>query len=478
MLETIREFALERLETSDEAEETRRRHADHVLALAERADAAMIGPDKGTWLNRLEADIDNFRAALTWALDREEAETAMRLVGLLAELWLVRGYVDEGQTWLERALAARGPASPSSRVRALRWAGIVGLQQGKHEWAWRCLEEALGLARALGDRREEVGILVALGNVAFAAGDGERAIRFMEDGLAIARSTGDRHGIAVILNNLGSDAERHGDLNRSNDLMREAAAIFGELGDPDRRALCLNNLGVLASQRRDYPEALALLGEARAIWEDLGSSIRVALVHLHLGEIARGQGDLPRAADHYRQNLAIRRELGEGHRSAISLMELVIVAQACGQAELAARLLGAAEALRDWRTIPLRADEIAEYETAIAGARDTLGEERFATARAAGAALSLDEVIAAADLVAVEPPGGVGRAAHPAPFGLTFREQEVLRLLAGRYSDREIGEALSISPRTVGRHVAGIFAKLGVHSRREAAAFAARHDLA
>jgi ATP/maltotriose-dependent transcriptional regulator MalT len=478
MLETIRAFARERLEASGEAEGMRCRHAAYVLALAERADAAMTGPDKGIWLDRLEAEVDNARAALAWALDQEEAETAVRLAGFLAELWLVRGYVDEGQRWLERALAARGQASPSSRARALRWAGIVGLRQGRHEWAGRCLEEALGLTRAIGDRREEVRILIAHGNVAFAAGDSERAIRFLEDGLAIARAADDRHGMAVILNNLGSDAERHGDLNRSNDLMREAAALFGELGDPDRRALCLNNLGVLASQRRDYPEALSLLGEARAIWEDLGSPIRVALVHLHLGEIARAQGDFPRAANHYRQNLAIRRELGEGRRSTITLMELVIVAQACGQAELAARLLGAAEALRDWRTVPLRADEVAEYEAAIAGARDALGEERFATVRAAGAAMSLDETFVAADLVAVEPPGGVERAVPAAPFGLTLREQEVLRLLAGRYSDREIGEALSISPRTVGRHVAGIFAKLGVHTRREAAAVAVRQGLA
>ncbi len=405
MLEAIREFALEQLAASGEGEAMRRRHAAHFLALAERADAAMTGPDKGIWLDRLEVEIDNFRAALAWALEREEAETALRLVGFLAETWIVRGYVDEGRGWLERALATSDQASRAARARALRWAGTLGVQQSDHGWANTCFEEGLVLARELGDRREEARDLIGLGTVAQTEGHAERATRLLEEALAIARGADDKNGMAVILNNLGNIAERHGDLDRAMDRMDEAATIFRELGDRDRMALCLNNLGVLACQRGDYPRALSLLEEAQAIWHDLKSHRRVALAHLHLGEVARAQGDYPGAATHYRQNLAIRRELGDAQRPTIGLMELVIVAQACGQAEVAARLLGAAEAMRDWRALGLRADEIAEYEAAIAGVRSALGEDRFAAAWAAGAALSLDQAIAEAGSVAIEPVG-------------------------------------------------------------------------
>jgi DNA-binding CsgD family transcriptional regulator len=259
------------------------------------------------------------------------------------------------------------------------------------------------------------------------------------------------------------------------------------LGDERSVAVIINNLGVQAYQNGDYDQAAAYLQEALATFEALNDTDEAGRAIFHLGEVARAIGDLPLAAERYRQDIAISRKLGNLGAVAGTLLELVVVAAANGQYDLAARCLGASEAIRPWRDQALRPEEIAEYEAAIAAIKRALGERAFAAARASGSVLGIDAAITEAARVAspiVATGLSVGSAAEadvPTPtahFGLSPREREVLALLAKRLTDREIAEVLFLSPHTVHRHATNIFAKLGAANRREAAALAVRLGLA
>jgi tetratricopeptide (TPR) repeat protein len=204
MLETIREYAAERLAASGEAETWRRRHAEHYLALAEQAAAELLGPQQGAWLERLEREHDNLRAALAWALERGEAELGLQLAGALGRFWEMRGHLSEGQRWLERALSRWLEASAPARAGALSVAGSLAYTRGEYERAAGLLEESLSLRRALGDQRGVALSLHNLGRVAYYRGDYTAARSLCEASLETYRVVGDQAGIADLLHSLAS----------------------------------------------------------------------------------------------------------------------------------------------------------------------------------------------------------------------------------------------------------------------------------
>ncbi|MGH2532672.1 MAG: ATP-binding protein [Thermomicrobiales bacterium] len=438
MLETIREYGLERLEASGEAGTIRRRHAAYYLGLAEQAEPALKGPAQAIWRLRLQVEQANLRAALTWALEAGEAETSLRLAGAMAWFWWTRGNPSEGRTWLEGALAGGG-VPPGARAKALAGAGVLAWALGDHERATACGEQSLALWRALGDRPGMAVSLRLLALAPYASGDYEHATALWEECLALQRASGDTWGIANSLSNLG-------------------------------RMACFQG---------DDGQAAALLDEALTVAETTGDTYHAAAARFALGEVALLRGETERAAHLFQGSVATFRELGDTRLVPECLRGLARVAAAGGRLEQAVRLAGAEAALRAAAGIPLTpAPERQRYERDLAAWRAALGETSFATAWTPGWALPLHQTIAEAATVAFPPATAAITSREPsAQAGLTPRELEVLRLVADGRSDREIAQVLSISSRTAGNHVASVLDKLGVGSRAAAVALALRHGL-
>jgi excisionase family DNA binding protein len=448
MLETVREYGLEQLEESGEEEETRRRHAACFLALAEAAEPELVGPAQVGWLDRLEAEHPNLRAALVWATARDP-DVALRLAGALRQCWRIRGHLSEGRKALERALAASGGTS-AARAKALVAAAEACYLQGDFDAAAAFAEEARGRFDRLGDRRGVAAALRMVGHghvglgVAVVPPDQlqfTRAQAAFEEELGVSRELGDQHGVAQ--------------------------AVFG--------------LGLLALIQDDLARAAAHFAEALPRFEATGDRRGAAFTLGCLGRVAARQGDDARAALSVRA-LTISRELGDREATAHFLEGAAWIVQRAGLAEPAARLFAAAAALREADGIRLSLVHRAGHEPAVAAARAALGDEAFAAAWAAGGALPVEaavaEALAASGALAAPPTPKDAGPDPAAAAGLTERERDVLRLLAEGRSDREIAAALSVSPRTVGWHVTHLLAKLGVESRTAAAAFAFRHGLA
>lgn len=360
MLRVIGEYALERMEASQEAEPLRRAHAAYMLELAERAEPELVGPEAAAWLERLDIEHDNLRAALTWALEQGATETGLRLVAALFRFWVVRGHLREGRAWVERLLAAArddvSVASSAALARAQRAAGVIALYQSDEMAAERWLRQAVALGRATGELLTAAQALNSLGVVAMNNGDLEPATESLEEGLSLLRAVGRQRDIASALINLGVVAILRGDLERATDILTEALVATRQAGDRDLIATSLANLASVALRRRDVAQA-----------ETLG-----------------------------REALALYRDLGDPRRCAVGLEGLAGSAGLAGDGERAARLLGASSALREALGTPAASHERDEAEMMVAEARAALGEERWAEAFAAGAALPTDAAIAEA----------------------------------------------------------------------------------
>jgi predicted ATPase/DNA-binding CsgD family transcriptional regulator len=445
MLETVREYGLERLAESGEAEGIGRRHAEHFLALAEAAEPALVGPAQVSWLDRLEAEHPNLRAAIIWGIDHD-TDLALRLGGVLRLCWRIRGHLSEGRAALTRSLAAAGGAE-AARAKALVAAAEVWYLQDDYEAGVALAEEARGRYERLGDRRGIAAALrmvghgrVGLGVVGVPPDSGQfaQAQAAFEEQLGLRRELDDCHGVALAVFDLGYLALAEGDTARAAERFAEALSSFEAVGDRRGADFTLTNLA----------------------W------------------VAMLKGDDARAAELYGRALAVLRELGDREETAHLLEGVARLAQRTGRAAAATRLFAAADALRAADGIGLALGYRAGHEPVREATRAALGDEAFAAAWAAGAVLPVEEAVAEAieaTAALAVPDAGLDPVAAA---GLTAREAEVLLLLAEGLSDREIAEALFLSPRTVGVHVTHILAKLGVDSRTAAAAFAVRSGLA
>jgi tetratricopeptide (TPR) repeat protein len=386
LLETIREYALEQAAACGDLDALRRAHAASYLHLAEEAEPALFGPEQRLWCERLERDHDNLRAALGWALERGETETGLRLVGALYRFWQVRGHLREGRAWVKRLLALVAPAGVPSEgrdehseeqggggssptitgasagrervwARAFLTGGALALFQGDQGVARPWLEQATMHGRVAGDWRTTALALNYLGVIAREWGDFAQAAAHFEESLALSRAVDDRWCIAFSLHVLGNLAFKQGDLKRAEARLEEALAIRREIG-----------------ARRDIAITLEMLGLVAA-W--------------------RGEGTRARALG--REAVALLREEGDPRAGAESLETLGgIIAGVAGQGEQAARLLGAAAAVRERLGASKAPDEQKEVEQLVAPAREVLGEPAWTAAFTAGTALSLEAAVAEA----------------------------------------------------------------------------------
>jgi predicted ATPase len=352
MLNTIREFAREKLRESGETDDLRRRHAEFFRTLAEQAEPHLTGPEQSRWLGRLEAEHENFRIALRWALERGAFELAAQLAGVLPRLWEQRGHYQEGRQWLREILAADGLA-PVTRAKALFEAGYL---------AWRQLD--------------------------FGAAE----LQF-ERSLALSRELEDAPGIARALNGLAAMANQQGDVTRAESLYREAADRWRELGHKRGTALVANNLGGMAAKRGEYARAEALFEESLALAREAEDLALVGVVLHNLGNVAYNQGNHRRARTLLWQGLEISREARYVQLAVDCLELLAEVASRAGEWERAAYLFGAAEARFAAIGTHLEPAAREEYESALAAARAQLDEGAWQRAYREGAAMSLEEAI-------------------------------------------------------------------------------------
>ena len=424
MLETIREFAEERLVASGEADAVRKRHAAYFMDFAETYELAELLPDSDQVLALLDAEHANLRAALAWLEDSDESGVLLRLAAALGSFWTGRGYSHESRNWLERALAHDGAAA-ADRAKALVALGVIQIYQGANREAEPSLIEGLAGCRVLGDALHAVLALIGLSGLAIMQRDYGHGAALLEEALAVTEDVADR---------------------------RLAQILAGRVSI---------NLAVAPRAQGQYALAEDHLEAALRLLQEVGYSEGIILALGDLGNLARDQGDFGRALALFREALVLGRN-HPGTRFVTEVIEAVGIVVAAGQAERGAKLLSAAGAQRERLGLRyrVREDQMA-LEHAVAAARAVLGEAAFATAWAAGRVLTPAQAIAEA-LDPLVPPTST----HD--ISLTPREDDILRLLVTGQTDPAIAAALFISVRTVEHHVARIFAKLGVHNRTAA----------
>jgi predicted ATPase len=456
MLETIREYAGEKLEESGEAAGLRRAHARHFLRLAEETAPELRGAQQVEWLTCLEAEHDNLRVALDWAREQaaggadaaEGLEIGLRLAAALRRFWAVRGYFGEGREQLASVLALDAAAGKPAalqphRAKVLEGAGVLALLQGDYVAARSLLEQSLSLWRETGDGYGRAAVLDSLGDVARGRGDYATARALYEESLALFRSLGDRWGIASALGHQGVVARVQGDYAAARSLDEQSLALHRDLGDKQGVAYALGNLGIVAQEQGDYAAARALHEESLALRRELGDKRGITLSLGNLGIVAHLQGDYAAARALLEESLALRRELGDKRGMALALGSLGLVAQEQGDyaaartqleeslrlrqtlgdkwgialalaglggvavvsavsgrnpepgaAERGTRLLGAVAVLLEAISALLDTNDRLPYTRAVAAARARLGDEAFQRAWDEGRAMTPEQAIA------------------------------------------------------------------------------------
>jgi predicted ATPase/class 3 adenylate cyclase/predicted negative regulator of RcsB-dependent stress response len=396
LLETVRQYARDRLRESGDEARWQGRHLAYFLQVAEEAEPLLRSVEQQAWLDRLETEHDNLRSALTWSASADgNAEGGLRLAGALWWFWLARAHFFEGRGWLSAMLAGAADGHTVARGKALYGAGELAFQQGDYPAARASYTESLALRRQLGDRRGIAGALNNLGNVARDQGDPPSAKSLYEESLAIKRELGDRRGIAMSLNNLGNVAKDQGDYPAARALYEESLATVRELTDPRGIAMSLNNLGGVLLEQGHHSAARAHFEESLAIRRELGERQGVASSLNNLALVATAQGDYPAAIGMHKESLAIKSALGDRLGIAWSLEGLAGVAFALARLCRAARLWAGATRLRDEIGCPLPPDERTRNARQVAAARAASGDAAaFDMACREGRAMTLEQAIA------------------------------------------------------------------------------------
>lgn len=393
MLETVREFGLECLAAAGEADDVNRRHAGYAVMLAERTEPRLRGPEQRTRLGYLEQEHDNLRAALGWARQSGRIDLGLRLAAALGQFWWTHGHLSEGRRWLEEMLAAPAvPEAPAARARALLWAATIAAQQGDFQQALALCAEGDELCRQSDDSWGVAWLLNVRGVIAHQQGDHDAAARAYEDSAARFRALGDNWGTAQVLNNLGVLARYQGDLKRAVACYQESLERARVVGDSWSTATVLHNLGEVAHDEGDNERAAALCEVSLSLFRELGDKRCMAHVIGFMGRIARDQSRSERALALYLESLALYRQVGEQSSIATALEQVAEVDCALGRAAQAAKLLGAASALRERLGAPVPLVEQAVVERTRSTVQEALGHE-FLPLWTAGQVLPLERVL-------------------------------------------------------------------------------------
>jgi predicted ATPase/DNA-binding CsgD family transcriptional regulator len=534
LLETIREFGLECLENNEELKTARLAHAAYFLALAEEAAPHLRGSEQARRMAQLEREQENLRAVLSFLLeegsgqaDRQERESqiewALRLCVALSWFWFIRGSGKEGLRYLMQALSEPAGVGAALRAKALEMAtslafvyarhlpleqmaeeslalyqevgDLVGIANGLYRLgaidriksrfaqAHRRLEEATALAEESGNRWMQAHSAVELARIITEGGQYERAQALLAKGLALYQSLGDEQVIGwVYYRQARLLFVSQQDLPRARALAEQGLASFRQQDNAPHSVLPLGLLGLIRLEQGDVQAARFLLEESLTLGKQVGVETDIIEQRYGLARLLAAQGDLTSARRLYCESLAL---LFENHllkeQISAGLEGLAAVESGQGASLSAARLWGAAEALREAIGAPMYPIYRAEYERVRALACTQVGKQAFTAAWAEGRRMTPEQALAAQD-PATEPLAlvSLSSAASPSsspPAGLTRRELDVLRQLCEGLSNEQIAERLVISPRTVDHHLVSLYSKLGVSSRTAAARYAHEQHL-
>jgi len=451
MLEPVRQYAAQHLEESGEADETRSRHAAFFLALAEEAEKNTGGEQHALWLGLLEQEHDNFRAALSWAVEQGNAELGLQLSATLGGFWFIRGHFSEGHRWMKQTLEnscqttelGHDATTELARAKALIYSGWLAWERGDYEQSKKFSEEGLRLSRELGDKANTAAALYSLGVVAMIETEFERAEALLDEAMSLQRALGDKVGLARSITMLGLNTAGKQDHIRAQALHEEGLPLAREAGDGLAIAFSLGLGAIAALIREDHRQVRELCEEG----------------------------------------LELSWQMGYKHAVVLLLQIPAASAQAQGKPVRSVRLWGATEALREGIGDTFSPAERHLYGHYIATAHAQLDEETWEAALAEGGAMTPEQAIEYALAEEEEKPPALPAAPiselapTDKPAGeLTRREEEVAVLVGWGLTNRQISQELSLSERTVHAHVRKILRKLGLSSRTQVATWVAEQQ--
>lgn len=399
LLDTLREYARERLAERGELAEMQRRHAQYFMALAELAEPAFEGAQRmhqQAWLKQFTWEHDNIRAALHWCFTTADSvQTGIRLTTAIWQFWWIRGHLTEGRAWVAQALA-NVPVTSRLSAKLRNQAGFLAYSQGDFAAAGRYHEESLALATSLGDKQELADAYVGLANLAGRRNDYKRSGELFAQSAALFQETGDDSSFAWSLVGQANMARVFGDFARARTLLEEGLSLFQLLGYQRGHAYVLQDLGLLAYAEGSFDTAHAYYAESINLFAEIAERQALAGVYTSLGQVTLRQGDASKAVEYYRQGLIVYRELADRAGSERNLVGLANATAAVGDVYRAAQWWGAAERLREILGVKLLPAEQADYTNNVTAARAKSSIQEFEAAWQAGRALSIEEVIAQA----------------------------------------------------------------------------------
>jgi non-specific serine/threonine protein kinase len=465
LLETVRQYADDKLRHTANLEHVRARYAEWFAVMAERAQLELQRGDQAAWLDVLEREHDNFRAALGWARTANPA-LGLRIAANLGAFWEMRGYLADGRVWLENLLSL--VTEPTSvRAQALQALGSL-IRRTDAAAACAAFEASLAIHARSADRFGEVLTLRELGLTRSYSGQMDAGRRLLDRAIELARELNDPVALGWSLGTRAMLARTESDYAHAQTLYEVALELLRSTGDANGLAFVLNGMGQLARIRGNYRLARAQLEECVELYRGLRLKTRLAWSLNGLGNVMRLLGDSQHAEELLHEAVRVGASMGMTLFAGQAIMSVGVLAVRQHDFERGVELLVAANRLETVRT-SLDADELREWDAAVATARSELGEERYEVARARGDTMAFDRLVQRA----LESLPSRGDAAHP----LTGREREVVLLIAQGKSNREIAETLVISERTAEAHVTHVLTKLGVRSRAQVAIWALERGL-
>ena len=477
LLETIREYALDKLEGAGEEQRVRNRHLEFFLARAEEAASRLGDEYQQLWLNWLEGEHDNLRAALAWSLEGNRIDAGLRIASALVRFLEIRGYIQEGMAWFERLFAQvdeRVP--PVTCANAYTFAAFLAMFLGDAKASIVYGHKAVDFAEAAGDEGGPVlaFALAGLSSGARVAGEFQTAFTIGEQVISAYREFGPPFYLGMALIAQGDLAIELGYYDQARDLLDESLRLAREAGDSFRIAHTFNALGDLARCQGNYVEAKSAYEYSAALLGELDAQHDLASILRNQGRVCLHLGDIECARALFSQSLAIHQT--EQHRAGMAecLIGYASIAILNGKPKVGVRLLAAAAASVRQRTPYVWPTKRIEYNEYLERARSGLTQDEFQAAQLAGSAMSLEQAIDEAQNLPLKP--DATPQAIDLPGGLTRRELEVVALIERGLSNREIADELVVSTRTVEKHVANILSKLGLASRAQIVRWAMEQD--
>jgi predicted ATPase len=396
MLETLREFAQDQMSPAERAV-ARRRHLDFFLKLAEEAGLHRQSSRQGAWLDRLETEHDNLRGALGGCEELREVDRGLQLYEAMLWFWWTRGHLLEGRSWAEWALSQAGLDERSQqKAWVLSGAGTLAFNHGDFTSARTYHEQSLSIMREIGDQEGIVNSLHSLGQVAQMCSDYASAKSFIEESLSLLyrHACYDRQSIAYRLTSLGNVASDQGDYASARAYLEQSLSVFRKIGNPRGIGFTLESLGNAASGQGDYSLARAYFEESLSVCREYSDPRGIAYSLLGLGGVSYSYGDCSLARTYLEESLSVFRRIGDRRGIAFSLEGFADLASLQEEPEQAARLWGAAEALREAVGSPMLFNQHREYDRKVAQVQARVGKDAFRAGWVKGRAMTLERAIA------------------------------------------------------------------------------------